>query len=54
MPDGSSRFARGGEPLFHYMGCSSFSNFTVLPEIAVAAAYERATDWFSRYPPGGE
>ncbi len=36
MPDGTSRFARGGERLFHYMGCSTFSNFTVLPEIAVA------------------
>src|SRR5271165_2890955 len=36
MPDGTSRFSRGGERLFHYMGCSTFSNFTVLPEIAVA------------------
>ncbi|WP_417715228.1 S-(hydroxymethyl)glutathione dehydrogenase/class III alcohol dehydrogenase [Rhodocista pekingensis] len=36
MPDGTSRFSRNGEPLFHYMGCSTFSNFTVLPEIAVA------------------
>ncbi|APH71917.1 S-(hydroxymethyl)glutathione dehydrogenase/class III alcohol dehydrogenase [Aquibium oceanicum] len=36
MPDGSSRFSIGGEKLFHYMGCSTFSNFTVLPEIAVA------------------
>ena len=36
MPDGSSRFSLGGEPIFHYMGCSTFSNFTVLPEIAVA------------------
>src|SRR6478752_2928649 len=36
MPDGSSRFSVGGEKLFHYMGCSTFSNFTVLPEIAVA------------------
>ncbi|MBT8469552.1 MAG: zinc-binding dehydrogenase, partial [Deltaproteobacteria bacterium] len=36
MPDGSSRFSKGGQPLFHYMGTSTFSNFTVLPEIAVA------------------
>jgi S-(hydroxymethyl)glutathione dehydrogenase / alcohol dehydrogenase len=36
MPDGSSRFSCSGDKLFHYMGCSTFSNFTVLPEIAVA------------------
>ncbi|MBL6906182.1 S-(hydroxymethyl)glutathione dehydrogenase/class III alcohol dehydrogenase [Gammaproteobacteria bacterium] len=36
MPDGSSRFSLDGEPLLHYMGCSTFSNYTVLPEIAVA------------------
>ena len=36
MPDGSSRFSLNGEKIFHYMGCSTFSNFTVLPEIAVA------------------
>ena len=36
MPDGTSRFSRGGDKIFHYMGCSTFSNFTVLPEIAVA------------------
>ena len=36
MPDGTSRFRRKGETLYHYMGCSTFSNFTVLPEIAVA------------------
>ena len=36
MPDGSSRFSLGGKPLHHYMGCSTFANFTVLPEIAVA------------------
>ena len=36
MPDGTSRFSCGGERIFHYMGCSTFSNFTVLPEIAVA------------------
>jgi S-(hydroxymethyl)glutathione dehydrogenase/alcohol dehydrogenase len=36
MPDGTSRFSLDGRPLFHYMGCSTFSNFTVLPEIAVA------------------
>jgi len=36
MPDGTSRFSLGGERLHHYMGTSTFSNFTVLPEIAVA------------------
>src|SRR5499425_1848592 len=36
MPDGTSRFSLGGEKLHHYMGCSTFANFTVLPEIAVA------------------
>jgi S-(hydroxymethyl)glutathione dehydrogenase/alcohol dehydrogenase len=36
MPDGTSRFTRDGEPLLHYMGCSTFANHTVLPEIAVA------------------
>lgn len=36
MPDSSSRFSFNGKPLLHYMGCSTFSNFTVLPEIAVA------------------
>jgi S-(hydroxymethyl)glutathione dehydrogenase/alcohol dehydrogenase len=36
MPDGTSRFSQGKEPIFHYMGCSTFSNFTVLPEIALA------------------
>src|SRR5215469_7838971 len=36
MPDGSSRFSLGGRMLHHYMGCSTFANFTVLPEIAVA------------------
>jgi S-(hydroxymethyl)glutathione dehydrogenase / alcohol dehydrogenase len=36
MPDGSSRFSLQGKTLHHYMGCSTFANFTVLPEIAVA------------------
>ena len=36
MPDGSSRFSIGGEMVHHYMGTSTFSNYTVLPEIAVA------------------
>src|SRR6202030_1665144 len=42
MPDGSSRFSLGGEKLFHYMGTSTFANFTVLPEIAVAKIREDA------------
>ena len=36
MPDGTSRFSFRGKPLHHYMGCSTFSNHTVLPEIAIA------------------
>jgi S-(hydroxymethyl)glutathione dehydrogenase / alcohol dehydrogenase len=36
MPDGTSRFSLGGDKIHHYMGTSTFSNFTVLPEIAVA------------------
>ncbi len=42
MPDGKSRFSLDGEPIYHYMGCSTFSNFTVLPEIAVAKIREDA------------
>jgi S-(hydroxymethyl)glutathione dehydrogenase/alcohol dehydrogenase len=42
MPDGSSRFRCDGGPLFHYMGCSTFANFTVLPEIALAKVREDA------------
>ncbi len=47
MPDGTSRFSLNGERLFHYMGCSTFSNHTVLPEIALAkirddAPFEKA------------
>ncbi len=36
MPDGTSRFSYKGQQIAHYMGCSTFSNYTVLPEIAVA------------------
>ncbi len=36
MPDGSSRFSLDGKQILHYMGCSTFSNYTVLPEIALA------------------
>ena len=35
MPDGTSRFSLNGKPILHYMGCSTFSNYSVLPEIAV-------------------
>jgi S-(hydroxymethyl)glutathione dehydrogenase/alcohol dehydrogenase len=42
MPDGTSRFSLDGKPLHHYMGCSTFANFTVLPEIAVAKIREDA------------
>lgn len=36
MPDGSTRFSKDGQPIYHYMGCSTFSEYTVLPEISVA------------------
>ena len=36
MPDGTSRFSKDGKPLLHYMGCSTFANHTVLPEISLA------------------
>ena len=42
MPDGTSRFSLNGEPVFHYMGCSTFSNHTVMPEIALAKVREDA------------
>jgi S-(hydroxymethyl)glutathione dehydrogenase/alcohol dehydrogenase len=42
MPDGSSRFSCDGAPVMHYMGCSTFANYTVLPEIAVAKVREDA------------
>ncbi|MFC4252925.1 S-(hydroxymethyl)glutathione dehydrogenase/class III alcohol dehydrogenase [Sinimarinibacterium flocculans] len=42
MPDGSSRFSLGGKPILHYMGCSTFANYTVLPEIALAKVREDA------------
>ena len=42
MPDGTSRFSLNGEKILHYMGCSTFSNYTVLPEIALAKVREDA------------
>lgn len=42
MPDGSSRFSIDGEAIFHYMGTSTFSNYTVVPEIALAKIREDA------------
>jgi S-(hydroxymethyl)glutathione dehydrogenase/alcohol dehydrogenase len=42
MPDGTSRFSLNGEPVLHYMGTSTFSNFTVVPEIALAKVREDA------------
>lgn len=42
MPDGTSRFSKDGERIFHYMGTSTFANYTVLPEIAVAKIREDA------------
>jgi S-(hydroxymethyl)glutathione dehydrogenase / alcohol dehydrogenase len=42
MPDGTSRFSLGGKEIHHYMGCSTFANYTVLPEIALAKIREDA------------
>jgi len=42
MPDGTSRFSLNGKPILHYMGCSTFSNYTVLPEISLAKVREDA------------
>ena len=42
MPDGTSRFSLYGKPLMHYMGCSTFSNYSVLPEISLAKVREDA------------
>src|ERR1700678_922585 len=42
MPDGTSRFSINGQKIHHYMGCTTFSNFTVLPEIALAKIREDA------------
>ncbi len=42
MPDGTSRFSLDGKPLYHYMGTSTFANYTVLPEIALAKIREDA------------
>lgn len=42
MPDGTSRFYKDGKPLYHYMGCSTFSEYTVLPEISLARVNKTA------------
>jgi S-(hydroxymethyl)glutathione dehydrogenase / alcohol dehydrogenase len=42
MPDGTSRFSKNGKPIYHYMGCSTFANFTVMPEIALAKVRDDA------------
>ncbi len=42
MPDGTSRFSAGGDPIFHYMGCSTFAEYTVLPEISLAKVRQDA------------
>jgi S-(hydroxymethyl)glutathione dehydrogenase/alcohol dehydrogenase len=42
MPDGTSRFSLGGKPVFHYMGTSTFANYSVMPEISVAKIREDA------------
>ncbi len=42
MPDGTTRFYKDGQPIFHYMGCSTFSEYTVLPEISLAKISKEA------------
>ncbi|GDY26166.1 MULTISPECIES: S-(hydroxymethyl)glutathione dehydrogenase/class III alcohol dehydrogenase [unclassified Agarivorans] len=42
MPDGTTRFSINGEPIYHYMGCSTFSEYTVLPEISLAKINQEA------------
>ncbi|NVJ62451.1 MAG: S-(hydroxymethyl)glutathione dehydrogenase/class III alcohol dehydrogenase [Gammaproteobacteria bacterium] len=42
MPDGTTRFSLNGKPIYHYMGCSTFSEYTVLPEIALAKVNKSA------------
>jgi len=42
MPDGTTRFYKDGKPIYHYMGCSTFSEYTVLPEIALAKINKEA------------
>ena len=42
MPDGTSRFSKNGEPIYHYMGTSTFSEYTVMPEISVARINKEA------------
>ena len=52
MPDATSRFSMGGKPLFHYMGTSTFSNYTVVPEIALAKIRPDAMSSPYENPPG--
>ncbi|WP_217512688.1 S-(hydroxymethyl)glutathione dehydrogenase/class III alcohol dehydrogenase [Vibrio metschnikovii] len=42
MPDGTTRFYKDGQPIYHYMGCSTFSEYTVLPEISLAKVNKQA------------
>jgi S-(hydroxymethyl)glutathione dehydrogenase/alcohol dehydrogenase len=42
MPDGTRRFSKNGNPIYHYMGCSTFSEYTVVPEIALAKINKEA------------
>ena len=42
MPDGTTRFYKDGQPIYHYMGCSTFSEYTVLPEISLAKVNKKA------------
>ncbi|MGO3634161.1 S-(hydroxymethyl)glutathione dehydrogenase/class III alcohol dehydrogenase [Psychrobacter sp.] len=42
MPDGTTRFYKDGKPIYHYMGCSTFSEYTVLPEISLAKVNKEA------------
>jgi S-(hydroxymethyl)glutathione dehydrogenase/alcohol dehydrogenase len=48
MPDGTTRFSYKGQPIYHYMGCSTFSEYTVLPEVSLAVIPKEAPE--EEYP----
>lgn len=43
MPDGTTRFSYNGQPLYHYMGCSTFSEYTVVAEVSLAKLIQKQT-----------
>lgn len=43
MPDGTTRFSYNGQPLYHYMGCSTFSEYTVVAEVSLVKLIQKQT-----------